>query len=103
MSQDQALSTEEEKRQSWVTQYNNKKLNQAELAGRLKVSRVGTFHAVYSTYSRTLLPFSRRLWRPPEDSCMYQSLAESLMSWNVHQSRRRLSHWCFSSLLCDND
>ena len=99
MSQDQALSTEEEKRHSWVTQYNNGKINLSGLAKILKVRRMGTFHAVYSTYSRTLLPFSRRLWRPPEDSCIYQSLAESLMSCKVHQSRRRLSHWCFCSFM----
>ena len=90
MSQDRALLTEEEMRHSSVTQYNNGEINLSRLARKLKVSRVGTFHAVYSTYSRTLLPFSERHWRPPEDSCIYQSLAESLMSWNVHQSRMRL-------------
>ena len=115
MSQDQALSAKDEKRHSWVgwvtghrsqvtrfTQFNNKKITLALLAKRLRVKRMVTFYLVYSPYSRILLPFSETHWRPPEDSCIYQSLVESSMSWNVHQSRRRLSHWCFSPFSCDN-
>ena len=103
MSQDQALSAKEEKRHFWVTQFNNMKIILSGLDKRLRVKRAVTFYVVYSPYSRTLLPFSERHWRPPEDSCIYQSLAESLMSWNVHQSRMRLSHWCFSPFSCDNN